>query len=349
MDSILIIRLSAIGDVVMASPLAAALRRAHPDARLTWLVEPAAAGLLDANPDLDEVLVWPRAEWRRACGKGRVLALVRLFLQLRRALRGRRFDLAIDAQGLLKSGVWAWVSGAPRRVGLGSREGSARLMTEVVERGGDPRRIGSEYLFLAEHLGLPTDDFRMHVALADEDRRYARALLARHRVQDAYAVLCPFTTRPQKHWVESRWADLAGRLGRSLGLGVVMLGGPGDGAAAARIADAAPRRVVNATGLTTLRQAGALIEAARLLVGVDTGLSHMGIAFGTPSVLLFGSTLPYLETTRADARVLYHPLPCSPCRRDPTCDGAYTCMRSIDPGEVMEAAREVIAVHGARA
>lgn len=349
MDSILIIRLSAIGDVVMASPLIGAIRRAYPQARLTWLVQPEAAELLNANPDLDEVLVWPRAEWRRLWDRGQVLELARRFVQLRRVLRQRRFDLAIDAQGLMKSGIWAWVSGAPRRVGLGSREGSARLMTEVVERGGDPRRIGSEYLFLAGYLGLPENDFRMRVALADDDRRFARALLARHRAQDSYAVICPFTTRPQKHWVEERWAVLAERLSRELGLGVVMLGGPGDGEAAARIVRVLPKRSINAVGRTTLRQAGALIEGASLLVGVDTGLSHMGIAFGTPSVLLFGSTLPYADTARDDARVLYHPLPCSPCRRSPTCDGAYTCMRSIEPGEVLEAARGVIDAHGTQA
>jgi heptosyltransferase-1 len=348
MYSILIIRLSAIGDVVMASALIDALRRAHPQARLTWLVQPEAADLLNANPDLDEVLVWPRGEWRRLWRKGRLLALARRVLDMRRALRSRRFDLAIDAQGLLKSGIWARVSGAPRRVGLGSREGSARLMSEVVERGGDRRRIGSEYLFLARHLGLPTDGFRMHLALTDADRRYARALLARHGLRDAYAVICPFTTRPQKHWVEERWAALADRLERELGLRTVMLGGPGDGEAAARITAAAGRRLVNAAGLTRLRQAGALIEGARLLVGVDTGLSHMGIAFGTPSVLLFGSTLPYTDTTRADARVIHHPLPCSPCRRSPTCDGAYTCMRSIELGEILEAAQSVIAAHGPR-
>jgi heptosyltransferase-1 len=68
----------------------------------------------------------------------------------------------------------------------------------------------------------------------------------------------------------------------------------------------------------------------------------MGIAFGTPSLLLFGSTRPYLDTTRANARVLYHPLPCSPCKRRPTCDGAFTCMREIEVAEVMAAARDLV-------
>jgi heptosyltransferase-1 len=102
-------------------------------------------------------------------------------------------------------------------------------------------------------------------------------------------------------------------------------------------------RLVDAVGRTRLRQAAALIGRARLLIGVDTGLTHMGIAFGTPTLALFGSTLPYSNTTRTDARVLYHRLPCSPCRRNPVCDGEFTCMRMIDEDEVVTAARGVLA------
>jgi heptosyltransferase-1 len=85
-----------------------------------------------------------------------------------------------------------------------------------------------------------------------------------------------------------------------------------------------------------------LIERASLLIGVDTGLGHMGIAFGTPSLLLFGSTCPYLDTTRANARVLYHKLDCSPCKRRPTCGWAFTCMHLITIDEVLDAARGVV-------
>ena len=99
--------------------------------------------------------------------------------------------------------------------------------------------------------------------------------------------------------------------------------------------------VQDLTGRTAIGEAAALIQEASLLVGVDTGLSHMGIAFGIPSVLLFGATRPYLDTGRANAEVIYHPLPCSPCRRRPTCHGDYTCMRSIEAAEVMAAIERV--------
>ncbi|EWS54576.1 glycosyltransferase family 9 protein [Methylibium sp. T29] len=99
MKRILIVRLSAIGDVVMASGLIPALRALHPEARIAWLVEPAAAPLLAHNPRLDEVIVWPRAEWQQLWRARRYAELWRRFCAFRRALRAQRFDLALDTQG----------------------------------------------------------------------------------------------------------------------------------------------------------------------------------------------------------------------------------------------------------
>jgi heptosyltransferase-1 len=339
---ILLVRLSAIGDVVFASPLISALRRACPNAHIAWLVQPECTALLDHHPDLDETIVCPMGHWRRLWREGRYSELSRGVRALRSTLREGRFDLAMDLQGLLKSGFLARLSGAPVRIGLGSREGSQWLMTRVVARGGDSKRIGSEYHFLAETLGLPTDRFEMKVYYTGADAEFAQEVVARERLASGYAALCPFTTRPQKHWFEERWAELAARLCAELGITPVLLGGPSDHEAAERIADDADGRVVNLAGRTSLTEAAALIDRADLLVAVDTGLGHMGIACGTPSLLLFGSTCPYLDSTRANARVLYHRLPCSPCKRRPTCGGAFTCMREIGVSEVLAAARAII-------
>jgi heptosyltransferase I len=341
---ILVVRLSAIGDIVFASPLIAALRRAYPQAHIAWLVQPEYRSLLDRHPDLDEVIACPLGHWRRLWRERRLRELMSGIAALRITLRERRFDLAIDLQGLLKSGALTRRSGARERIGLGSREGSQWLMTRTLPRGGDPRRIGSEYLYLAETLGLPVDDFAMAVLYGETEADFADRVIAEHDLSDGYAVLCPFTTRPQKHWIEERWAPLAARIQADLGLTPVVLGGPADREAATRISDAADTSLVDLTGRTSLIEAAALIDRASLLIGVDTGLGHMGIAFGTPSLLLFGSTCPYLDTTRANARVLYHKLDCSPCKRRPTCDGAFTCMRLITIEEILDAARGALGV-----
>jgi len=342
MNAILLVRLSAIGDIVFASPLVAALRRAYPQAHIAWLVQPEYRSLPEHHPDLDEVIVWPAHEWRERLRRRRFGSLVRELRTFRKHLRAHRFDLALDLQGLLKSGFLTYLSGARERIGLGSREGSHLLMTRVVRRGGDSNRIGSEYHFLAQSLGLPTQDFSMAVPYGSEAAACAHGLIEREGLSHGFAVICPFTTRPQKHWLEPRWAELSERLRAELGLPVVVLGGPGDREAAGRIRDLAAAGPIDLTGKTTLPQAAALIAGCSLLVSVDTGLGHMGIAFSRPSLLLFGSTCPYLDTTRADARVLYHRLDCSPCKRKPTCKGAFTCMQSITVDEVLNAARNLL-------
>ncbi len=334
---VLIIRLSAIGDVVMASPLIGALNRTWPQARVRWLVEEGAHPLLVAHPGLAEVIVWPRRRWKALLRRGRLLALAREVVPFARRLRARRFDLALDAQGLLKSGLWAFLSGAPVRVGVGSREGSRHLMTRVVDRSRAGTGMSSQYRLLAEELGLEVGDFALDLRLPPEAEAFAAGLA--EAFPSGYAAFAPFTTRPQKHWLEERWGELARRLGDELGMPVVVLGGPGDREAGERMVAGTGGR--NLAGATTLPQAAAVIARARLLVGVDTGLTHAGIALRTPTVALFGPTLPYQDPGAATARVLYHPYPCSPCRRRPTCGGAYPCMADLTVDEVLAAVRLV--------
>lgn len=334
----LIVRTSAIGDVVFASGLPTAIKRVQPQAHITWLVEPGIQKLLLPDPNIDEIVTWSKSEWVHYWKEGRKLELVRSILKLRRELQQRKFDIALDLQGLMKSGFLTWLSGARRRVGLGSKEGSQWLMTEVLPRGGDKRRIGSEYRFLAERLGFETEDFVPRLFTSAETESACQTLMQDHGLQPGkFAVFAPFTTRPQKHWFEDAWQVLAVRIRDELGMTPVILGGPSDKASAEQMAHGITG-MIDLAGATALPEAAALIRQAGLLVGVDTGLTHMGSAFGTPTIALFGSTCPYLDTGRSNARVIWLGMECSPCRRRPTCNGAFTCLRNITADQVMEAA-----------
>ncbi|MDP3844201.1 MAG: glycosyltransferase family 9 protein [Oxalobacteraceae bacterium] len=335
MKRILIVRTSAIGDVVFASPVAAALRRSYPDAHIAWLVEPGIDALLAHDPCVDQRILWPKSEWKALWKSGRRLELLRRVLALRRRLRAERFDTVLDLQGLLKSGLLAWLTGARRRIGLGSREGSQWLMTEVVPRGGDAARISSEYLHLAQQLGLDCNNFvpRLHLD-PDAEARALATLDAQGLSPGRYVVFAAFTTRPQKHWFDDGWQRLAQLVQRQTGLVPLLLGGPADREAAAGLAGGATK-LINLVGQTGLAEAAALIRHAGAVIGVDTGLTHMGIAFGVPTVAIFGSTCPYRVTCRANARVIWLGLACSPCKRKPTCNGAWTCLREISAERVM--------------
>jgi heptosyltransferase I len=339
---ILVIRLSAIGDVIMASSLLPGLRARYPEARITWLTEGLGAELLADHPHLDAVWVLPRKEWRTLRRAGRWGAFLRGLADTRRRLREARFDLVIDLQGLLKSALWAWVSGAPRRVSLRGREHSSWLMTETVA---DPAGMGGplcrEYRLMAAHLGLPAGAFAMDLHPLPEKRAVAAELLRPREARPVF--LFPFTTRPQKHWFEERWSALAARLGELSGHRVWILGGPGDEAAAHRIAKGAGGQVgVIAGPATDLRDKVALVAEAALSIGVDTGLTHLSLGLGRPTVALFGSTCPYQETSPVPGIVLYDRRDCSPCRRHPTCAGAFTCMRDHSVERVLTAARQLL-------
>jgi heptosyltransferase-1 len=342
MKSFLVIRPSAIGDVVMASPMIRVLRKAYPKAKIVWLAEPAVVDLLKADPDLDRVIIWPKSQWRTWLLQGRLIAFWRDMLRLRRELRQERFDLALDGVGLLKSRFLARLSGAREKVGFESKEPGRWLMTRVIGKGPRSDRMSSEYRFLMEHLGLPPGDFHPRIFVSDQDRQAAGEILKKCGLYGRYAVLCPFTTRPQKHWFEDRWAALSRRVEADLGLPVAILGGPGDREGSRRICALGGNDIRDLTGKASLSQAAAIIQNCSLLIGVDTGLTHMGTAFDRPTLALFGATCPYRLTANPLTRVLYEKLPCSPCRRSPTCDNQYPCMQAHTVEKVLGVARDLL-------
>jgi heptosyltransferase I len=340
---ILIVRTSAIGDVVMTSALPAALRQKYPEAYIAWLVEPGIHELLTPDPNINEVILWPKNSWKKLWKEGRRIQLIKEILQYKKQLQAYQFDTALDLQGLLKSGFLSWLSGAPNRIGLGSKEGSQWLMTDIIERDHEPRELmSSEYHHFAKSIGLSTATFHPHLTASSSAEESALTKLTQNKLAPGqYAVLAPFTTRPQKHWFEQHWKDLSDSIINETGLTPVILGAPGDKEAADRIS-AGNRNTVNLAGTTNLAEAVAIISNAALVVGVDTGLTHIGTALNRPTVAIFGSTCPYKNTGRPNGRVIWLGLGCSPCRRRPSCNGEFTCLRSITPERVMNEVQAVL-------
>lgn len=339
--NILIIRTSAIGDVIMASPLIAALKQKFPDAKLSWLVTPLAANLLSENAQLDEVIVLPQNEFKELWKEQRYWQFFKQIKAFAGSLKARKFDLVLDTQGLLKSGSWAWFSGAKRRIGLGSREGSQYLMSEVLAKDKSDPEISSEYKALANYLGCDIADFSMNIPFSQQTEHDALSLLPEQLANQSYAVFCPFTTRPQKHWFDEHWLRLAGLLNKELALPVLIIGGPDDATKTEKLV-ASSDSIYRPMSQPTLLQSNALINNAKLLVGVDTGMTHAGIAQQTPTIALFGSTRPYLHTNFQDSVVIYLDKSCAPCARKPTCGGQFHCMNDITPDMVLQSVRKVL-------
>lgn len=336
---ILIIRLSALGDVVTASPLPRLLKEQLPGTEVVWAVERRCADAVLGHPFVDEVLVLPSSsEWKRGRGRARWALAAEVWRQLRR----QRFDVVLDCQGLYKSALISAVCHTQRRVrpaDVGEKLPLPR--TTVIRRQLDPRRVSSMYVSLLEPLGIAAqrpEDYRLHFPVGDPAReRMAGWLAARGLQPGGYVACAPGTTRPQKHWLAERWAPLLA----ALGLPAVLLGGPSEQALEAEILAGASSELHSAVGTTSLKETGALLEAARLTVSVDTGPMHMAVAVGCPTIALFGSTPPRLFDDGSRYICLHKHLPCSPCHRRPTCDGRFDCMRDIGVEDVVAAAREL--------
>lgn len=342
MKKVLVVRTSAIGDIVFALPFAKALKETYPDAKLSWLVDKGNQPLLATSPYVDECITIPASEWKSLWDSGQKFKVIQEVLAFGRTLKERQFDVAIDLQGLLKSGIFVWLSNAKQKIGLGSKEGSQWFMNQIIPRSGDPDRISSEYLFLAEQLHFKDGAFEFLMSPDPTAEQSALEKLAQlNLAPQNYVVFAAFTTRPQKHWFSDAWEKLAQLVYDETKLTPVLLGGPADGPASEQIASNAPS-IVNLVGKTKLAEAIAVIKNAKALIGVDTGLTHMGIAFNIPTVALFGSTCPYTNTTRDNAKVIWLHLPCSPCKRKPTCNNRFDCLRQITPEMALNTLKDVL-------
>ena len=323
---ILIIKPSAIGDVVHTLPILNLLRRRFPQAHIAWLVTPACAGLLDGHPQLDEVVRFERNEFGRGWRSPAVLAELRRFT---RSLRDRRFDLVLDLQGLFRSGWLAWRTRAPVRVGFANaRELAPLFYTHRVPTGPPEQHAIERYLTLAEAVGCERGPVQFIFPTDEADRARVAALLPGER----FAVLLPGTNWETKRWPVERFAALAGVLKERFGLESIVAGGPDVAPLATQIPSA-----TNLVGRTNLRQLVALLERAALVVANDSGPMHVAAALGRPLVTPFGPTNPVRTGPyQRTASVIRLDIPCSPCYSR-TCSH-QSCLQWLDVGPVVELA-----------
>jgi lipopolysaccharide heptosyltransferase I len=276
---ILIVRLSAIGDVLHGVPTACALRRQFPDAFLGWVVEGRTGELLRGHAALDEVIVVPRG-WLKSA---------KTVLKLRKQLRAFRFDTAIDLQGLSKSAVAAWLSGASQRIsygGVDGRELSPWLNNQLIEP--QTTHVITRALELLQPLGIidPSVEFNMPRSPAAEEA--ADRMIASAGLTGSFAVLNPGAGWQSKLWPAERFGAVARHLGRDHGLsGLVVWAGAQEKLWAETIVacSGGEARLAPPTSLVEL---AAILRRARMFVGSDTGPLHLAAAVGTASVGLFG-------------------------------------------------------------
>ena len=323
---LLIVKTSSIGDVIHALPVVQAIKEASPHAAVDWVVRARSADVLRGNPWVHKLWVLPDKPTPSD------------LWALRNMLHAARYDLALDMQGLLLSGLITRLSGAPLRLGWDrNREGNALFLTHPVVPGGARDRHEVDLLYgFADALGVPAAraEFTPQPYLAADGAAQAEGWLSglpRPRV-----ALNVGAGRSYKRWSLERWGEAASALGTA-GIGLVFVGDKNDARDVALITPGLPPNFVDLSGGTTLRGLASVLAACDLLVSGDSGPMHLAVAVGTPVVALFGATDPRRHGPHGGRNtVLHDPAPGAmvPGRR-PTPEAGAASMERISVERVV--------------
>ncbi|MCY3771634.1 MAG: glycosyltransferase family 9 protein [Gemmatimonadetes bacterium] len=339
-DRILVIKLRATGDVVLATPVIENLKRRFPRARLSFLTEEASADIVRWNPFLDELIALPIRRWERAGFRGSWREQARFYRNLRR----RRFDLAIDLFGNPRSAVLTWLTGAPERVGYAFR-GRRHAYNTVITPSGQTRHEVLFHLEALEAIDVPVAADRPSVAIpGTADGKAVRWL--RENARGGRAVI---GLNPGGGWAVKRWPpEFFGRLADALideyGADVLILWGPGEEGLAGQVAGAMNNRPLLLPAVT-LSELGAFLKRCRLLVSNDSGPMHMAAALNVPTLGIFGPTDPRAQGPWGDGHgvVRQETVDCLGCNRV-DCPIGNICMTTLEPREVLAKVRSFMPV-----
>ena len=344
---ILIIKPSAVGDVVHTLPLLVKLRRRYPSARIDWFITPENAELVRAHPALSNVVLFPRKQYARFATSPRATrGVFRLLGELRRA----RYYLVVDVHGQARSAVFALATGAKCRVGYErAREWAWLAYSHRVPVPTMDRHAVDRYLGLADILELDRNppDFTIYLSPAIDEQ--ARELLAGEGLAgQPYAVISPGTTWETKFWPPERFGEVARYLA-ARGLRVLVVGAPADRERCRTVAQQCPG-AIDLAGRTSLGVLAAVMRQAAICVTNDSGTMHLAAALGRPLLSVFGPTNP-LRTgpyERPEAVVRLE-LECSPCllRKLRHCRHDHRCLRDLESSLVIERIEQVLTTRAA--
>jgi lipopolysaccharide heptosyltransferase I len=291
-NNILLIKPSAIGDVVHTLPTLSALRKLFPKAKISWLLTPLCAELIKDHPALDEIIIFERNRLGKAWKSHKALSELVRFL---RTLHSRGFDLVIDLQGLFRTGFFAFVTGASTRIGLSEhQEGAGLFYSHVVPVRNHATHAVDRYLLCAKALGWAGQEPYFFFPLDEEVRRKSGKLLKEHGLEPGapYAVIAPGASNPRKLWRTEGFSAVARHLRERHEWTPVIVGSPAEQELADKVAEKIAKPVVNVAGRTTVKELAAVVRGAKFLIGNDSAPMQIASACGVPCVALFGPTNP---------------------------------------------------------
>ena len=344
-QKILIVKLSAIGDVVQTLPMLEALRSHNPQAHIDWLVEEEASDLLIGHPALQRVMVSRRKTWqKRLFCRGDFWSTLGEIGKFIRELRSIEYDWIIDNHGIFKSGLLVLLSRGRRKIGFQASpgiadEGNYLFTKERYKPLNIEKHALERYLDLIAQVGVRVGKPALNFPVPANARREAEKLLQKNGfARHPLVIIHPMAKWPTKQWPLENFARVAHALAQK-GASVVFTGGPVDERPVRELWQGiqTPPQVLNLAGQTNLQVLAGLFSFADLVLTPDTGPMHLAAAVQAPLIALFGPTAPGRTGPYGNGHIILRkPLACSPCfkKKCPTME----CMKSLSVEEVLEAA-----------
>ena len=327
---ILIVKPSSLGDVVHSLPFLNSIRSCFPNSEIHWVIAKGLEGLLDGNPMISRLIVVNKDVWKKIShAADTVLEVKRLFKEIRK----ERYDLVIDLQGLLRSGLITMASAAPVRIGFTeAREGSRFFYTDKV-RGGKDLHAVDRYLKVAVALGCEADGAVFPFPLITGGDSWVKQF---KRDLNEYIVLVPGARWETKIWP----AENFGKVASLLPVRSVVVGSGGDKGIAEKVVGSSRGRAVSVAGKTSLTELIEIMRGARLAISNDSGPMHIAAAFGVPVVAIFGPTSPERTGPYGSSHnIVRSGAACAPCFKKKCRD--LKCMKGVTPEEVGKRVREL--------
>lgn len=343
-NRILIIRLSAIGDCLQVSPVTQKLREQFPKAHITWVVETKSKDVVIGNPYIDEVIVFKRVEWMKEAKQTRDYRL--LFSRMKAffaELKTKKFDIALDFQGLFKSALVSYFSGAPIRVCYNdTRELSTFFANKLIKPDYETDvHKQQRYVGMLRYLGISTEKLTMHMPVSDADRQFANDFLEQNKLTgNNFIILNPATSWQSKNWPWEYFAALGNKLVERFGLPILLIGATADKQVTSNIAKKMQHPCIDIAGQTTLNQLGAIAEQARLFISGDTGPLYIAEALGVRTISMWGPTNPVHMGPRGEQHTVLVAEKCKFCHKR-KCEH-LSCLKEITPEMVFDKAVEMM-------
>ncbi|MBT3202528.1 MAG: glycosyltransferase family 9 protein [Phycisphaerales bacterium] len=332
---VLIIKPSALGDVVTALPVLRGLKRTFPDCRISWLINDNCADLISHDSDLDEIIRFDRKKMGTAW---RSISAMKLTISFLWKLRRSHFDWVIDLQGLLRSGIFARATGAKVRAGFASaREGAAWFYNHRFEP--EAPHTVDRNIDLARHIGIDARSEDMTLQIEPQAQQRAEELMAQHELHSGKFLVCVPPTRWETKLYPSRhWRRVISAMTKQTR--VVLLGGPGDIEMCQAAIYNPDSEAVNLAGQTDIRTFAAMIAASGGVICGDSAAALIAPAVGVKSVVMIGPTRVERTGPYALGQAITSGVKCAGCLKK-RCDH-ITCMQVIKPDKVIEAAQAML-------